>query len=299
MEGILFHMQKYCTTDGPGIRTVVFFKGCPLRCLWCHNPESQSFSPEPLFDAAQCVDCLQCASLCPTGAHQAENGSHRLLRDRCIGCGDCTKRYCGALELSGYRASVDDVLTFVLQDRNFYETTGGGITLSGGEPLSQGAFCLELLQKAKSFGLHTCVETSGHAPSALMRQIAPYTDLFLYDCKLIDPEAHRFYTGVDNTRILSNLRLLSDLDKDIVLRCPIIPGINDTAAHFRAVAQLAEQTRGVTRIEVEPYHTFGVGKYQKLQRDYTLHDLSDPDRQTVDAWLNLIRKDTKKPTSLP
>ena len=292
MTGSIFNIQKFCVNDGPGIRTTVFLKGCPLRCLWCHNPESQSPAPEILFYADKCRMCGKCAAVCPHSCHAFDGGVHTFDRTHCAKCFACTSIGCGALEQAGKEVTVDEVLAEVLKDRVFYENSGGGVTLSGGEPLVQLAFSLELLQAVKEAGLHTAMETCGLASHRDIRTIAAYTDLFLFDCKETDPDRHRQFTGVDNRLILENLALLDELKKEIILRCPIIPGCNDREEHFRGIASIANRFDSITHIELEPYHALGEGKYRSLGLEP--HPFHTPDEQEKAGWLAAVQSKTDK-----
>lgn len=246
MDGLIFNIQRFCISDGPGIRTTVFFKGCPLRCVWCHNPESQSLKKETLFYKNKCTLCGRCKDL--------------TIDDESFFCFNEAKEICGKKYTS------DDVLKEVLKDKAFYKNSGGGVTLSGGEPLFQPEFALELLRKLKENNIHTAVETCGFADKSKIMQIAKYTDLFLFDFKESNSEPHKAYTGVDNILILKNLSLLNELKKDIVLRCPIIPGYNDRQENYDNICELANAFTYVIGIEIEPYHSFGESKYQALGR---------------------------------
>lgn len=272
MQGTIFNIQRFCVNDGPGIRTTVFLKGCPLSCVWCHNPESQRFEPEILFYKDKCTGCGRCK--CVTAA------------DRDFVC------FNGAKEICGKTVSANEVTAEVLKDKPFYENSGGGVTLSGGEPLAQYDFSLELLKKAKENGVHTAVETCGYAERSKILEIAKYVDLFLFDCKETDPELHKEYTGFDNKIILENLKALSDAGSKIILRCPIIPGFNDCAEHFKGISEIADKFSGIEHIEIEPFHPLGEGKYSALSRKYA--DIQPPDAETVDNWIEQIKLGTEK-----
>ena len=267
-EGLVFDIQHFCLDDGPGIRTTVFLKGRPLRCIWCHNAEGLSAKPQMYFASEKCSGCGMCAEVCPENVHSFRDQGHDVDFSACVSCGACTK-VCGreALRIVGKRMTAQDVLKEVLQDKPFYDQSQGGITLSGGEPLMQGEFACELAELSAKNGLHVCVETSGHCSAGTIQQIMPYVDLFLFDFKHHDPEKHRLCTGADNRLILQNLRFLSENGKRIVLRCPIIHGCNDTEAHYQAIAELADTLSGVAEIHLEPYHPFGLSKYRSIGRE--------------------------------
>ena len=291
--GTIFNIQKFCINDGPGIRTTVFLKGCPLNCLWCHNPESKAAYPEILYNNAKCIRCGACAAICPEQRHSIADGIHTLERNGCKRCGKCTD-ICmtGALETAGYSVTTDEVLKKVMQDAIFYQNSGGGMTLSGGEPMAQFSFIKELITKAKENGLHTCMETCGYAPWELYREIAPLIDIFLFDYKLTDPDLHKQYTGVSNELILENLHRLDEIGSSIVLRCPIIPTINDTEDHFKGIAETANKLQHIIEINIEPYHPMGNGKASMLDRTYELEHLTFPENDTVARWIETIQAQT-------
>ena len=294
MKGTVLNIQRFCTRDGPGIRTTVFLKGCPLHCLWCHNPESQSQTPQMLYDAEKCVSCGRCVTACEQGCHTVVGQMHSIDREHCIVCGKCLSPMCLALELAGESMSVEQIMAEVLRDQPFYDNSGGGLTLSGGEPLYQTDFCLELLKGAKEKGLHVCMETCGLCDPEILKKLAPLVDIFLFDYKESDPARHKRYTGVDNRQILENLCLLDQLHSTVLLRCPIIPGLNDRQEHFSAIGQLAERLPCIAEIAVEPYHAFGAGKYRRLGRAYSLSEIDAPDSAAVDLWIGVIGAHTSK-----
>ena len=281
--GNVFDIQRFSVHDGPGIRTTVFLKGCPLRCLWCHNPESHTSSVSLAYYAEKCVACGSCVDACAEACHNIVDGIHTLQRDSCTACGECS-RVCafGAVELMGNRMTVDSVLAEVLRDKAFYTNSGGGMTVSGGEPLAQPEFLIELLMRAREQGIHTCIETSGYAAEEVIRRVAEYTDLFLYDVKATDCDKHRLLTGVDFSPILDNLRLLDSLGKQIVLRCPLIPEVNTDDAHISNIALLASGLVNLVEINVMAYHTLGNAKYEALAIDNRLAGraaMSDEEKQ--------------------
>jgi pyruvate formate lyase activating enzyme len=267
--GRILNIQHFCVDDGPGIRTTVFLKGCPLRCVWCHNPESHLATDEIMFRADRCVGCGACVSACPNGAHTFdENGKHLFDRTRCTKCGNCAK-VClvEALETVGENKTVDEVLADVLSDRIFYETSNGGVTISGGEPTAQPKFTESFLSACKREGLHTAMESCGWCSPDVLLKIAPFVDLFLLDWKLSDDELHKQYTGVSNLPIVENMERLAALEKRVILRCPLIPDINLTEAHYDGIAAIANRFSNVEQIDLEPYHPMGIGKTNALGKE--------------------------------
>ncbi len=295
MNGTIFNIQRFCVNDGDGIRTTVFFKGCPLRCAWCHNPESQSALPELVFYGDKCVSCGRCVAACERGCHELSERGHEISRDRCARCFKCAEIGCGALEGAGRTASVEEVVAEVMKDEVFYANSGGGITLSGGEPLAQPEFALEILKRAKEKGLNTAIETCGYAPEKTVVQIAEYVDTFLFDYKETNPELHARFTGVSNALVLSNLDYLCGKGKRVVLRCPIIPGCNDRADHFDGIAALANKYDSIAKIEIEPYHSLGFGKYASVGKNAT--EFSTPTEEQKQEYLTAISDKTRKPVS--
>ncbi|MBE6731164.1 MAG: glycyl-radical enzyme activating protein [Ruminococcaceae bacterium] len=266
-KGKIFNVQRFSIHDGPGIRTTVFLKGCPLHCVWCHNPESHINKPEIMLEKDKCVNCGACVMACTAGVHKIEMGVHILDNKKCIGCKSCAE-ICpaAALELCGYEESAEAVLETVLRDKAFYRKEGG-LTVSGGEPLSQSEFTLELLKMAKEAGITTCIETSGYGKWENLEKLIPYTDLFLYDFKIADSSLHKKYTGVDNTLIIENLKNLDKMGAKTVLRCPIIPDINDNKEHFDGILKLSNELENITEINLEPYHPLGISKLERLNKD--------------------------------
>ena len=295
MKTPILNVQRFCTKDGPGIRTTVFFKGCPLKCLWCHNPESQSPRQELMYNAEKCVHCLRCVSVCPNGCHTQSAGRHAFDRTACTACGVCLSPVCEALEMAGNAIDTDMILEEVLKDRLYYENSGGGITLSGGEPLFSAEDALALLRRAKELGLHTCVETCGFVSREQLQKTMPLIDLYLFDLKETDAKKHLEYTGVDNRLILENLAYLDEQGKSTVLRCPIIPSLNDRDDHLEGIARIANGLKHLVEIVIEPYHTLGVGKYERLDRSYALPDLPSLEATQADALVCKLQRLTAHP----
>ena len=287
MTGTVFNIQRYCTNDGPGIRTTVFLKWCPLNCIWCHNPESKSSRPQILFDAMRCLGCGACAAVCLKGLHRMDGKGHLFVREGCVACGACARVCSGALELVGETKSVEDILAVVLRDKPFYGDEGG-MTVSGGEPFAQPDFLLSLLAAAKGQGVGTVVETSGFADERDIRASLPLVDWYLYDCKETDAALHRKWTGVDNERILANLVILSEANAQVVLRCPIIPGCNDREDHFNALGEMSRRFSCIRRIEILPYHSLGVKKSRELGQECSSASLAFPSEADIVVWKNKI-----------
>lgn len=298
MQGTVFNIQRFSIHDGPSIRTVVFLKGCPLRCAWCHNPEGFTRKSVLSFMADKCIGCGGCALACENNAHCfAENG-HTIDRSICVSCGSCA-RACntGALELMGREYTVEEVVKAALRDRPFYRD-GGGVTLSGGEPLMQGEFAIAIAEELKRKGVGLCIETSGHARRDIVERIAPLTQLFLFDVKETDDARHREYTGVGLDLIRGNLRLIDDMGGRIILRCPVIPGVNDREGHFDAIAELAGTLRNVIEIQLEPYHPMGVDKNRRIGGRAVYDNPEFMDKNAIEFWRDYLAGRTDVPVKV-
>jgi pyruvate formate lyase activating enzyme len=260
-SGLVFNTQRYSIHDGPGIRTTVFLKGCPLRCAWCHNPEGISPKPEVVVLENRCLRCGQCRLVCPQVNKTSGNGSALTDQERCVQCGECVK-ICPteARQLVGRRMNVQEVLDEVLKDRIFYEQSAGGVTFSGGEPLMQPHFLHNLLEVCRAEGIHTAIDTSGFAPREDLLLMARLTNLFLYDLKVIDDDLHRQWTGVSNAVILENLRALGHVHQHIWIRMPLVPGFNDDPKQVEAVARFAASIPSVRQVNILPYHATATHK---------------------------------------
>ncbi len=287
--GYVFEIQHFSIHDGPGIRSTVFLRGCPLNCVWCHNPEGRSPDRAVVLESQRCRQCGACVRACPRGAHSIRDGQHRFDAGRCTGCGQCVES-CpyGAMRWLGSAMEAGTVLEEIARDIPYFQASGGGMTLSGGEPAQQPGFSLALLRLAGTRGIHRAVETCGYAPWEVYAAFLPCTDLFLFDCKETDPERHLRFTGVEPALILENLRKLHDSGARILLRCPIIPGCNDRDDHFAALARLCADLPRLTGIELLPYHSLGVSKASRLGLDEQAR-FETPSGERVAQWNDRLR----------
>lgn len=285
--GIIFNIQKYCLHDGDGIRTCVFLKGCPLRCIWCHNPESLEKTTSLSFNKLKCSLCGRCLTVC--AARTIENGLLKIERENCVMCGKCTDVCLGdANEIIGKEMTASEVLDEVIKDKMFYDTSGGGITITGGEPSYQADFTTELLALSKDAGISLAIETCGIGSRDFYKRAADLGTTFLYDIKCIDPERHRQLTGADNTHIMSNINYLMDSGADIVIRLPLIPDCNDSDDDIAMLAAFLNKNKGRYRYaEIMPYHTLGIGKSEKIGTiaPYVHDSASDAE---ISRWCSLF-----------
>ena len=283
LQGTLFDIRRYAINDGPGIRNTLFFKGCNLRCSWCHNPEGISPHPVKMFTASKCIGCGTCAIHCPVNALIIAGDKPATDRALCRQCGTCA-RVCpsGATLMAGQGYTTEAAMTIILKDQVLYLESGGGVTFSGGEPLLQHEFLLALLKECGMHGIHRAVDTAGNVPSSLLNEVAGYTDLFLYDLKIMDEALHRRWTGVSNRSILKNLKLLSKWQKKIHIRIPLIGGINDDVENISATAQfLVTLPHPVGEVSLLPYHSIGGQKYQKLAMEGKIVEFNEPTAEAV------------------
>jgi pyruvate formate lyase activating enzyme len=290
LQGRIARISRSAVHDGPGVRTVVFLKGCPLRCLWCHSPETQALAADILLLRDRCLHCGACVDACEHGAASLDREGPVIERGRCERCGRCTE-VCpgGARELQGAWMDETAVLEAIRRDVPFYDVSGGGVTFSGGEPLLQPEFLAAMIRRCRAEGINTAVETCGHASRAAARLVLYERPLFLFDIKLVDDRRHREATGVSNLRILWNFREFAAAGADIVVRFPLVPGINDDDESVTAVAALVAR-EGVRRIDVLPYHRAGVAKYERLDRSYPLEGTPVPAAEDVESAAALMRE---------
>lgn len=290
--GTVFEIERFAINDGPGIRTLVFLKGCPLRCEWCSNPESQISGPQIMWWKTRCLGCLGCVAVCPHGAVSAGPGGITIDGEKCTYCGLCAQG-CNAeaLTMVGKIMSVEDVMKEIEKDEGFYENSGGGVTFSGGEAFAQYPFLLELCKAAKKRRYHTCIETTGYTDWEKLKAVAEYIDIFLYDFKCMDDEVHKRVTGVSNKLILENYVRLLETGANVVVRVPVIPGINAGDDNFRRMAEFLKKYSSGCKIDLLPYHRLGVSKYERLRMGYALPDIEPPSAQRMEELKAMLEKE--------
>jgi pyruvate formate lyase activating enzyme len=290
MKGLVFNIQRFSVNDGPGIRTTVFLKGCPLHCKWCHNPESISRDRQLILRDDRCIRCGDCFSLCKNHAVQKVDGGFSTIRDLCVECGDCIE-VCNseAREIAGKEVTVEEVMLEIEQDIVFYNQSGGGASFSGGEPFLQHEFLTALLQECRKKNISTVVDTSGFTSPQILKSVSQFVDLYLFDLKTLDNAKHIEFTGVSNGQILQNLKHLSVLGKEVIVRMPVIPGVNDNPEEIRASGSFVSSLGNVREIHLLPYHSTGLEKYRRLGMEYEMHDAAPPSADDLSAIVKELR----------
>jgi pyruvate formate lyase activating enzyme len=280
-KGLIFDIKRYAIHDGPGIRTTVFLKGCPLKCLWCDNPESQASCREFVFWPERCLHCNACIDVCEKEAIVVNDNQTMIDEGQCDFCGTCVGAcYPEALQIVGREMSVEALLEEIEKDTDFYRESGGGVTFSGGEPFSQPEFLFDMVVASKGRNLHTTIDTCGLVSWDILRGVNPFVDLFLYDIKLMDEERHREYTGVSNRLILSNLQKLAETCP-VIVRVPLIPNINDDEENIRNMGEFLLNLKALEAIDLLPYHKLGVSKYKRLNKPYAIKDVTPPTPERI------------------
>ncbi|NDV22306.1 glycyl-radical enzyme activating protein [Desulfovibrio sp. JC022] len=283
-QGMIYNIQRMSLHDGPGLRTTVFLKGCPLTCLWCSNPESQQIKPQLMCFTELCTACGTCSEVCSSDAVIEIDGKFGCDTEKCTNCGACTEKCAGkAREISGKTMTVEEVMKEVRKDSLFYDNSGGGVTFGGGEPTSGGQFFLDMVEAAVNEGYHVTVDTCGYCPEERFDKTIKLADLFLFDCKHMDPEEHKKLTGVDNAIILRNLSAALSSDKEVRVRMPLMPGMNDSEENIAAMAEFLKE-HGREKVEVMPCHAFGRNKYAALGWEYKM------DREYTPEQLDVVFK---------
>jgi pyruvate formate lyase activating enzyme len=289
--GEIFDIKKYAIHDGPGIRTTIFFKGCPLSCRWCHNPESLSRATQRLYREERCIGCMECISACSNDAITATENQLKWEAANCVYCKTCA-RVCPAeaVEFIGKTMSIEDVVAEITKDTLFYDESSGGVTFSGGEPLMQPSFLMGLLKACGDLDLHRTVDTCGYADTRTLLNVATHVELFLYDLKQMDPEKHYRYTGVPNEMILTNLKCLSRQGARIIIRLPVIPGINNDRENIERTGAFLSSLAGVNQVNILPYHPTAAAKYKSLGLNYGAVDIERPARDHLESIARQLEK---------
>jgi pyruvate formate lyase activating enzyme len=289
MDGIVYNIQRYSIDDGPGVRTTVFLKGCPLSCLWCSNPESQNPLPEVTWRYTSCKRCGTCVETCPLQLITLDEDGVHIDRKNCDRCCKCIEACVQeALQMSGKKMTVDEVYDVVKRDADYYKVSGGGLTCSGGEILMQADFVAEIFKRCKGDEIHTCADTSGFGTKEAMERVLAYTDLVYYDLKFMDPAEHKKACGQSNELILSNLALVVEKGIPMVIRVPLIPGYNDSDENITAIAKTVAERTKETPVHILPYHRYGENKYRMIDRKYQLEDLESPTEEELDKAKHII-----------
>ena len=295
ITGKVFNIQRFSTEDGPGVRTTVFLKGCPLRCLWCSNPESQSLDQQVAHRNSLCISCGRCLKVCPEDAisMSPNNGENEIGIDRkkCKSCGECINVCAtGAMSSFGQTMTVDDVLNEIKKDMDYYANSNGGITVSGGEPLVQADFVAEIFRRCRNIGIHTTLDTCGVFDSSALNKVLDFVNLVLFDIKVMDRQRHIQYTGIDNDIIIRNARLIAQENIKMIIRIPIIPGKNDSENDMNDAAQFIAELGNKPQVNLLPYHNYGENKYKMLGMKYQLPDTKRPSDEHLLWCQSVFRK---------
>lgn len=291
-SGLVFDIKKFAVHDGPGIRTTVFLKGCPMKCIWCHNPESIIETRELFFYQNRCIGCGRCLEVCPSGAIKLESVSERIDKKKCILCENCVASCpAEALVYVGKRMSVTEVMREILKDKPFYDNSSGGVTLSGGEPVQQAGFSLALLKRCKDHSIHTSLDTCGYVEWEMFSKLLPYVDLVLYDIKCMDTKFHQKLTGVSNELILENAKRIAQSGKPIIIRVPVIPDCTDSEDNIREIASFVHLLGdSVKEIELLPYNKLAEWKHEQYAGEYVLKGTEPPEEEKLSKLNSLIAK---------